>query len=171
MPFVSNQISFNTESSLTLATSKATFHPVFDMTRQATDRIVIDGNEYPLYNEPLSEYLRICAPMLEFKDRPSFNWRGHVADWTIRDGYLYLADKAAVFWNAWRDGEWLKLRRAIKALNRLCMFSENGYTVDLSPAHAYFFRLCVNIFQSQRWVAKTVGASPNFRSDFLRYLG
>ena len=51
------------------------------------------------------------------------------------------------------------------------MFNENGYCVDLSPAYAYLFRLCVNIFQSQRWVAKIVDGSPNFRGDFPPVLG
>lgn len=61
------------------------------MTQQATDRIVIDDVEYPLYGEPLSKYLDACAPTLDFCNRPSFNWRGYVAEWEILDGNLYLA--------------------------------------------------------------------------------
>lgn len=80
-----------TTADLTLATSTSPPN-VQSMTKQATDYIVIDGNEYPLQNQPLSEYLSTCAPMLEFRDRPSFNWRGYVARWKMQDDNLYLTD-------------------------------------------------------------------------------
>jgi hypothetical protein len=62
------------------------------MTEQATDHITINGTQLPLYSQPLSLYLRTCAPMLKFKVYGSYNWRGYVAEWVLQDDGLYLAN-------------------------------------------------------------------------------
>lgn len=63
-------------------------------TAQAPDTIIIDGEKLWLFANPLEPFLQ------SLKRRPSLfltpyvtssaNWRGYIANWTIRNGNLYL---------------------------------------------------------------------------------
>ncbi len=56
------------------------------------DCITIDGKSFKMCSQPLSEYLKVCAPSLQFKVCGSFNWRGYVAEWMLQDDGLYLTN-------------------------------------------------------------------------------
>jgi hypothetical protein len=84
---------------LTSVSSKATTESGNDMTRQATDSILINKVKFPLHNTPLSRYLAACAPRLEFGPASSFNWRAYVAHWAIQDGGLYLNEVSGALEN------------------------------------------------------------------------
>ncbi|MGH8075046.1 MAG: hypothetical protein ACREO4_13430 [Lysobacter sp.] len=65
-------------------------------TAQMPDKLLLDGEEVPLHTNPLQPYLsahRDDVP--KFRPMTTANWRGYVATFAIREGYL-IVDKVEV---------------------------------------------------------------------------
>lgn len=62
------------------------------MTAQLADRIMMDGNSYPLYSSPLEGWLKALPERPAFLAQSSANWRGYQAEWQVLDDELYLTD-------------------------------------------------------------------------------
>jgi len=70
--------------------------PVF-ATAQIPDRILYQGEEYPLFSEPLEQYLRAQEPRTEalFPSVCTACWRGYVATWEVKENFLYVTKLVA----------------------------------------------------------------------------
>ena len=60
------------------------------MTAQIPDVLHFDGNQYPLYCEPLEAFFKQNPPRPEIKECSTACWRGYVATWEISESRLYL---------------------------------------------------------------------------------
>ena len=58
------------------------------MTAQASEKIIIDDEEYKLLAEPLESYLE--KRKLKFDVRNTACWRGYIGTWELKDNELYL---------------------------------------------------------------------------------
>ncbi len=61
-------------------------------TAQIPDRILYQGEAYPLFTEPLERYLSENTPRTErlFFSVCTACWRGYVATWELKENYLYI---------------------------------------------------------------------------------
>jgi hypothetical protein len=61
-------------------------------TAQMPDRILYQGELYPLFSEPLGRYLDEHGPRTKelFFSVCTACWRGYVATWEVKENYLYL---------------------------------------------------------------------------------
>ncbi|MGQ4660967.1 hypothetical protein [Lysobacter sp. F6437] len=67
-----------------------------DATAQMPDKLLLDGEEVPLHTNPLQSYLYAHRDEVpKFRPMTTANWRGYVATFAIRDGYL-IVDKVEV---------------------------------------------------------------------------
>ena len=62
------------------------------MTAQAPDIIVIDGEAFRLFSNPLESYFNEDNPRPNFGVVCTANWRGYVATWEISEDTLYLVN-------------------------------------------------------------------------------
>ncbi|MAT41664.1 MAG: hypothetical protein CL609_04930 [Anaerolineaceae bacterium] len=60
------------------------------MTAQQPDKIFIDGQEQPLFSNPLEDYFTLTNFNPSFMSPHTANWRGYVASWEIINQKLYL---------------------------------------------------------------------------------
>jgi len=58
------------------------------MTAQIADRILIEGQEFGLFSEPLNEYL--TRANISFTAPNTALWRGYIARWEVADSQLFL---------------------------------------------------------------------------------
>ena len=62
------------------------------MTAQAPDIIVVDGEAFRLFSNPLESYFNEDNPRPDFGFVCTANWRGYVATWEISEDTMYLVD-------------------------------------------------------------------------------
>ncbi|MFK7789835.1 MAG: hypothetical protein AB8C95_10140, partial [Phycisphaeraceae bacterium] len=68
-------------------------------TAQVPDRILLDGEEYNLHNNPLEPYFdENPDERPETLTRSTANWRGYVATFTFKGKSLILNDIAVEVW-------------------------------------------------------------------------
>jgi hypothetical protein len=65
-------------------------------TAQIPDRILYQGETYPLFSEPLERYLSENTPRTKelFPSVCTACWRGYVATWEVKENYLYITKLA-----------------------------------------------------------------------------
>lgn len=81
---------------LTLLLAICAFPQFAHATAQMPDKLILDGEEVPLHTNPLQPYLYAHRDEVpKFRSMTSANWRGYVATFAIRDGYL-IVDKVEV---------------------------------------------------------------------------
>ena len=66
-------------------------------TAQIPDRMLYQGETYPLFTEPLEQYFSEQAPRREalFPSVCTACWRGYVATWEVKENYLYITKLVA----------------------------------------------------------------------------
>ena len=60
------------------------------MTAQIAERLLYEGQEYALFDEPLAPYLARMKLQLDAVSLTTALWRGYVGTWEIRGERLYL---------------------------------------------------------------------------------
>ena len=60
------------------------------MTVQIAERLIVEGQEVSLCEEPLAPYLALMTNRPRFDASCSALWRGYVGTWELRDGRLWL---------------------------------------------------------------------------------
>ncbi|MBD1400005.1 hypothetical protein [Pelovirga terrestris] len=62
------------------------------MTRQLSEKLLYQGTEHQLHNEPLSSFLNKNYRKLRLRHMHTGCYRGYIASWEIVEGRLYLMD-------------------------------------------------------------------------------
>lgn len=70
-----------------------------EATAQRADILIYEGQNLPLFSNPLESYYQNGATRPHFESPNTANWRGYIATWEIDNGVLYLRDI-----EAWIDG-------------------------------------------------------------------
>ncbi|MFW9617512.1 hypothetical protein [Aquabacterium sp.] len=60
------------------------------MTAQIPEELSHEGQQWPLFTEPLAAYFKQTGLRPGFVSPHTALWRGYVGSWLIEDGYLYL---------------------------------------------------------------------------------
>ena len=62
------------------------------MTAQIKEKIIINGEQYLMYSEPLEPYLIGLKEKVKFDFRTTACWRGYVGTWKLINDQLFLID-------------------------------------------------------------------------------
>lgn len=62
------------------------------MTAQIKEKIILNGEQYLMYSEPLEPYLIRLNEKVKFDYRTTGCWRGYIGTWTLKNNRLYLID-------------------------------------------------------------------------------
>ena len=115
------------------------------MTAQISDNIIIEGQEYKLYCEPLESFWNEFNPKPDFIPPHTACWRGYVASWKVEGRKLYLTgietknenlktekvfpDMKAPIFAEWYTGE-LRIPKG-EMLQYVHMFYQSKFESDL----------------------------------------